>query len=105
MQANNLFDMYIQKYILDKDQGDLMPAVRAQLVKWGNSQAVRIPKTVVEQAHLQEGDELKIHAQEGRITIESVSPKVTLGSLVAGITRKNRHPESDWSKPVGKEVW
>jgi len=82
-----------------------MPAVRAQLVKWGNSQAVRIPKTVLEQARLQEGDELEIQVQEGRITLESPSPKLTLESLVAGITRKNRHPEQSWSKPVGKEVW
>jgi antitoxin MazE len=82
-----------------------MPATRAQLVKWGNSQAVRIPKAVVEQARLREGDELKIHVQEGRITIESVSPKPTIESLVAGITRKNRHGEQDWSKAVGKEVW
>ena len=36
-----------------------MPAVRVQLVKWGNSQAVRIPKTVLEQAHMREGDELE----------------------------------------------
>jgi antitoxin MazE len=82
-----------------------MPTIRAQLVKWGNSQAVRIPKTVVEQARLQEGDELKIQVLGGRITIEPLSPKVTLQSLVAGITPKNRHPEQDWSKGVGKEVW
>ena len=82
-----------------------MPASRAQLVKWGNSQAVRIPKAVVEQARLQEGDLLTIHVQEGRITIESVSPKPTIESLVAGITRKNRHPEQGWSEAIGKEVW
>lgn len=82
-----------------------MPAIRAQLVKWGNSQAVRIPKTVIEQARLQEGDELKIQVMGGRITIEPLSPKMTIESLVAGITRKNRHPEQDWSKKVGKEVW
>ena len=82
-----------------------MPAPRAQLVKWGNSQAVRIPKAVVEQARLQEGDELTIHVQEGRITIELASPKLTIESLVAGITRKNRHPEQGWSEAIGKEVW
>jgi antitoxin MazE len=82
-----------------------MPTIRAQLVKWGNSQAVRIPKTVVEQARLQEGDELKIQVLGGRITIEPLGPKMTLESLVAGITRKNCHPEQDWSKRVGKEVW
>lgn len=54
-----------------------MPAVRA----------VRIPKTVIEQARLQEGDELTIQALEGRITIESLNPKMmTIESLVAGIT-------------------
>lgn len=82
-----------------------MPAIRSQLVRWGNSQAVRIPKTVITQARLQEGDELEIQVQEGRITIESRRPKLTLESLVAGITRKNRHPEQGWSGPVGKEVW
>lgn len=82
-----------------------MPASRAQLVKWGNSQAVRIPKAVVEKARLQEGDELEIHVEEGRITIAPLSPKLTLESLVRGITRKNRHPEQEWSKAIGKEVW
>jgi antitoxin MazE len=82
-----------------------MPAIRSQLVKWGNSQAVRIPKTVVEQARLQAGDELEIQVQDGRILIKPLNPKLTLESLVAGITPKNRYPEQDWSKPVGKEVW
>jgi len=82
-----------------------MPAARVQLVKWGNSQAVRIPKAIVEEAQLQEGDELKIRVQEGRITIEPVGQKLTLESLVGGITRKNRHPEQNWSGAVGKEVW
>jgi len=81
-----------------------MPAIRSQLVKWGNSQAVRIPKTVIKQARLREGDELEIQVREGRITIESLPPKLTLESLVAGITRKNRYPEQGWSEPVGKEV-
>ena len=51
-----------------------MPGIRAQLVKWGNSQAVRIPKAVIEQARLQEGDELEIQVQAGRITIEPLNP-------------------------------
>jgi antitoxin MazE len=82
-----------------------MPVIRAQLVKWGNSQAVRIPKTVIEQARLQEGDELEIQVYEGRIMLEPLNPKLTLESLVAGITPENRYEEQDWGKPVGKEVW
>lgn len=82
-----------------------MPIIRAQLVKWGNSQAVRIPKIVLEQTRLQEGDDLEIQVHEGRITIEPLSPRLTLESLVAGITPRNRHPEQDWSKAAGREVW
>jgi antitoxin MazE len=82
-----------------------LPAVRVQLVKWGNSQAVRIPKPVLEQAHMQEGDELEVRVEEGRITIEPLKARLTLESLVAGITPKNRYEEQDWGKPVGREVW
>jgi len=82
-----------------------VPAIRSQLVKWGNSQAVRIPKIAIEQANLQPGDELEIRVQEGRILITPLNPKMTLESLVAGITPKNRYPEQDWVKPVGREVW
>ena len=82
-----------------------MSAVRAQLVKWGNSQAVRIPKTVLEQAHMQEGEELEIRVEEGRISIKPLNQKLTLESLVAGITLENRYEEQDWGKPAGKEIW
>jgi antitoxin MazE len=82
-----------------------MPAVRAQLVKWGNSQAVRIPKTVLEQAHMREGEELEIRVKEGRITIEPLNQKLTLEFLVAGITPENRYEEQDWGKPAGREIW
>jgi antitoxin MazE len=82
-----------------------MPVHRVRLVKWGNSRAVRIPKTIIERAKLQEGDELEIQVEEGRITMEPVSEKLTLESLVGGITPKNRHQVEDWGKPVGREPW
>lgn len=74
-------------------------------MKTGNSQAVRIPKSVLERARLLEGDELEIRVGEGCITIQPLTPKLTLESLVAGITPENRHQELDWGPPVGKEVW
>jgi len=78
---------------------------RVQVVKWGNSQAVRLPKEVLQQAHLREGDELTIHAEEGRIALEATALEITLEKLVAGITPQNRHGEQDWGKRVGNEVW
>ena len=42
-----------------------MASAKAQLVKWGNSQAVRIPKSILEQANLRGGEELEIRVENG----------------------------------------
>ena len=82
-----------------------MAGAKAQLVKWGNSQAVRIPKTILEQAHLREGEELEIRVENGYIWLEPLNRQPTLEALVEKITPKNRHCEQDWGKPIGNEVW
>lgn len=82
-----------------------MPAAKVRLVKWGNSHAVRIPKKVLEQAAIREGDELSIRVEEGRIALEPSAPKLKLGDLVSRITPRNRRGEQDWGAPVGREVW
>jgi antitoxin MazE len=82
-----------------------MAAVRAQLVKWGNSHAVRLPKSILDQARIKEGQELDVCVQDGRIALVPVSPKLTLEALVADITPENMHGEQDWGKPVGNEPW
>ena len=42
-----------------------------QVSKWGNSLAVRLPRSLVERMKLQPGDELRIvEAGEGRIEVE-----------------------------------
>jgi len=79
--------------------------VRTQVVGWGNSQAVRLPKAILDEAQVREGDEIEIKFQDGRIILEPVNAKLTLESLVAAITPENRHGEQDWGKPAGCEVW
>ena len=78
---------------------------RAQLAKWGNSYAVRIPRALLETAQVREGEELEISAQAGSISIAPAKPRLTLKSLLGGITAKNLHDEIDWGQPVGREVW
>jgi len=39
--------------------------MRAQMLKWGNSLAVRIPKTIAEEAKLKAGDCLEIEVAAG----------------------------------------
>ena len=75
----------------------------AQVVKWGNSLAVRIPKTVAEKARMKEGDAVVIKAAKGRIEVRRAEKPLTLEELVAQITPENRHPALDWGPPVGRE--
>ena len=82
-----------------------MRTLKAQLVKWGNSNAVRIPRVVLERVKLEEGDDLQIEVEGDRIIIGPLKSKLTLDSLVAGITVKNTHSEQNWGKPRGREVW
>jgi antitoxin MazE len=82
-----------------------MSTVRVQVVKWGNSNAVRLPKTVLDRAEVQAGEELDIRVEKGKITLSPTKNKVTLDSLVSGITKKNLHREQDWAKAVGNEPW
>jgi antitoxin MazE len=73
--------------------------------KWGNSLAVRIPALLAESAGLGEGSEVDLRVSAGRLVVEPVRPRYELKKLIEGITRKNRHQEIDWGKPLGKEVW
>jgi len=81
------------------------PTVRTQVVGWGNSQAVRLPKVILDQAQMREGDEVEIKVENGRIALVPLNMKRTLESLVEAITPENRHQEQEWGKPVGNEVW
>jgi antitoxin MazE len=79
---------------------------RTQLTKWGNSLAVRIPKAVAEDARLREGEPVTLTvARPGSLVIKRARRKYRLSQLVARITAKNRHEETDWGEPQGKEIW
>ncbi len=77
---------------------------KAQVARWGNSLAVRIPKAVAEQARLQEGDAIVIEALKGHIVLRPTERIPTLEELVEQITLENRHKETDWGPDVGKEI-
>jgi antitoxin MazE len=79
--------------------------MKTQMVKWGNSLAVRIPKPVVKEAKLKEGDSLEIEAAaEGRVELRRSSKVPTLAQLVSQITPENRYSEISTGTEVGKEV-
>jgi len=79
--------------------------MKVQMVKWGNSLAVRIPKAVIEKARLKEGDSLEVEAvAEGLVELRRPAKLPTLAQLVSQITPENRYGEISIGAEVGKEV-
>ncbi|ALS95187.1 MULTISPECIES: AbrB/MazE/SpoVT family DNA-binding domain-containing protein [Xanthomonas] len=75
----------------------------AVLKMWGNSAAVRIPATYLEESKFSIDEPLVITAEEGRIVIESSKPSYNLADLVAQITPENTHGFAGHSQRVGAE--
>ncbi|MGA3260614.1 MAG: AbrB/MazE/SpoVT family DNA-binding domain-containing protein [Bryobacteraceae bacterium] len=74
--------------------------------KWGNSLAVRIPLAIAKQASLGEGDSVALALDgDGGIVLRPTRRRYELSELVAQITPKNRHRETDWGQPQGEESW
>jgi len=86
--------MYLQ-------EGDM----QAQVLKWGNSLAVRIPKPIADDARLQLGDPLEIAvAADGVVQMHRVGEIPTLAQLVAQITPENRYAEIPLGPEMGREI-
>lgn len=80
--------------------------MKSKVQRWGNSLAVRIPKSFALESHMAEGSVVDISIRDGEIVVAPVAETTyTLAQLVAGITDKNRHPETDHGPSVGNEAW
>ncbi len=74
--------------------------------KWGNSLAIRVPKSVAVQVGLKAQDDLEIEVQDGNVLLKPHLRRIyRLEDLVKQITPKNVHGEIDTGTPVGRESW
>ena len=76
-----------------------------RIAKCGNSLGLRLPKSVTQEARLDEGDKVDVSVRAGAIVIRPSRPTYSLDELVSRITAANRHDESDWGAPQGRETW
>ena len=73
--------------------------------KWGNSLALRIPKSFAADAHLENESVVEVSLVDGHLVIKRIAPEWTLEQLLAGVTKQNIHTEIETGDPIGKEVW
>ena len=80
--------------------------MRATIQKWGNSLAIRIPKSLAVESEMEENSQVDLRISDGKIVIKvrSAKPKYSLDEMLAQITDENIHPETDWGPPVGREI-
>lgn len=79
-----------------------------KIQKWGNSQGLRFPKEILNQANIAVGDEVDVKIRQGVIIIKPVTKirgKYSLKHLIAKIPENYKSKEEDWGGSVGKEEW
>lgn len=79
-----------------------------KLQKWGNSYAVRIPKSLIQDIKLKQGSEIEIKYRNQSLVMKPKKQKeYTLKELLKGITPNNRHKLIFNCPDIGKEkvIW
>ncbi len=76
------------------------------LSKWGNSLALRIPKDVLADAGLKEGDAFSVEASDQSLTFRRVRKirRYSMEEVLDSLHSVEEQQELDWGVPVGKEV-
>jgi antitoxin MazE len=80
--------------------------MRATISKWGNSQGLRLPKSIVNDLNLSIGDEVKITTKDNKVIIEPIKQKrkYNIKDLVKDIPSNYRGYE-EFNNKMGKEEW
>jgi len=82
--------------------------VNTRIQRWGNSLAVRIPKSFAVEVGLSDDAPVDLRMSEGSLVItplRRIRGTLDLETLVAAIP-SDYHPDGlGWGPPVGDEVW
>ncbi len=80
--------------------------MKTRVQKWGNSLALRIPKSFANEVGLERETAVDISLSSGKLIITPVAkPKPSLNQLLAKITEENLHHEVDIGSAIGNEIW
>ncbi len=82
--------------------------MKAHIQKWGNSLAIRIPKSFAKDIGVGSESEVELSLINGQLVITPLVDQESdhrLEDLLALVTEDNLHSEIDFGAPVGDEVW
>ncbi|MFN3653197.1 MAG: AbrB/MazE/SpoVT family DNA-binding domain-containing protein [Armatimonadota bacterium] len=80
--------------------------MRTRVGKWGNSLAIRIPRSFAEEAQVAEETVVELTLVEGGLLVRPVrSVTPGLEALLQQVSEDNLHSEQDFGPAAGREVW
>lgn len=80
--------------------------MKTTVQKWGNSYAVRIPKSFIKEVGLEYRKDVELTLEDGKLVIQPLKEEtITLEDLLDHVTKNNLHRAEDTGAPVGNEAW
>jgi antitoxin MazE len=80
--------------------------MKTRVRKWGNSLALRIPKSFASEVGLKSDSPVEVSMEDGKLVIAPVSnAQLTLKQLLAKVTPENIHHEIETGPAIGNEIW
>lgn len=80
--------------------------MKSRIQKWGNSLALRIPKTFAQEIGLDRDVPVDMSLEDGRLIVVPVTKTpMILERLLEQITEDNIHHEVDTGPAIGEEIW
>jgi antitoxin MazE len=78
--------------------------MRSRIQKWGNSLALRIPKSFAAEAGLKNETSVDVSLRDGKLVVMRLA-QPELEQLLSGITDENLHHEIYTGPAAGNEIW
>ncbi len=80
--------------------------MQTKVLKWGNSLALRIPKSFALEIGITNDQPVDLSLEDGRLVVTPIiRTKYKLEDMLAEITDENLHKEIPTGVSVGAEVW
>jgi len=75
--------------------------IETTITKWGNSLALRIPRSIAAQLGVKENSNVSLELEGNRLIIKRGQ---ILDEMLANVTDENKHQLIDFGAPRGKEM-
>jgi len=79
--------------------------MQTTIQKWGNSLAIRIPKSFALETKINNGTKVDLLIKNNQLIISPIEKeKYSLDAFLSEITDSNIHNEVDFGEPMGEEL-